>query len=283
MGESSLSLSRRWSLSTPPQLSLSYCMILVQPHTLYNHTLYYYSTTMKSSKASTISNPMSRNKKHGSAAKFSSGSIVRVLIGLMVIIFGVFYLTVYQGMMASNSINPHLRNDLHPEQGMRADELINGIPHPALGHLKRHHPSKDQVSMEYLHAYHGTVILHLEGLGDVTIHTRADWSMESVVFVHDLAENGNCERCNFYRSEKPGIFQGMMVSPTHVPKVDVKGPCPPQFDDKQQACPPHDPNCACHGPIMERGMVGWAGGGTGPDFFIDMYPNPAKFWGNQHT
>ncbi|KAI2493090.1 hypothetical protein MHU86_21438 [Fragilaria crotonensis] len=34
---------------------------------------------------------------------------------------------------------------------------------------------------------------------------------------------------------------------------------------------------------MTKGMVGWAGGGTGPDFFIDTYDAPATHWGNQHT
>ena len=33
-------------------------------------------------------------------------------------------------------------------------------------------------------------------------------------------------------------------------------------------CPSHDPNCGCHGPIMSKGMVGWAGGSAGPDLFI---------------
>ena len=34
---------------------------------------------------------------------------------------------------------------------------------------------------------------------------------------------------------------------------------------------------------MTNGMVGWAGGGTGQDFFIETYKEPAKWWGQQHT
>lgn len=30
-------------------------------------------------------------------------------------------------------------------------------------------------------------------------------------------------------------------------------------------------------------MVAWAGGGTGPDFFIDAYEDRADWWGTQHT
>ena len=34
---------------------------------------------------------------------------------------------------------------------------------------------------------------------------------------------------------------------------------------------------------MTTGMVGWAGGGTGPDFFINVFPDPVDWWGQQHT
>ena len=48
-------------------------------------------------------------------------------------------------------------------------------------------------------------------------------------------------------------------------------------------CPDWDKDCGCHGPVMTRGMVAWAGGKTGPDFFIDAYTDPAEMWGTQHT
>jgi hypothetical protein len=34
---------------------------------------------------------------------------------------------------------------------------------------------------------------------------------------------------------------------------------------------------------MTKGMVGWAGGGTGQDFFIESYDEPTDWWGQQHT
>ena len=34
---------------------------------------------------------------------------------------------------------------------------------------------------------------------------------------------------------------------------------------------------------MTKGMVGWAGGGNGPDFFINIYEKPVDWWGQQHT
>jgi cyclophilin family peptidyl-prolyl cis-trans isomerase len=30
-------------------------------------------------------------------------------------------------------------------------------------------------------------------------------------------------------------------------------------------------------------MVGWAGGATGPDFFINTYKQPVDWWEHQHT
>ena len=35
--------------------------------------------------------------------------------------------------------------------------------------------------------------------------------------------------------------------------------------------------------MLARGMVAWAGGGAGPDFFIYTAPNPATGWFHDHT
>ena len=49
-------------------------------------------------------------------------------------------------------------------------------------------------------------------------------------------------------------------------------------------CYDHDPDCGCHGPIFEYGMVGWAGGaGSGPHFFIYSGKKPAEQWAHDHT
>lgn len=200
-------------------------------------------------------------------------------------------MTVYQGMMQHNKlggVSANHRSFVENGRTYHEDEMLNGVPHPNLGHIKRHHALGNFGGMgeKAFHAYHGDLILHLEGYGDVKIRLVADWSPESVGYVHDIAKNsgefGGCDRCHFYRAEKPGILQGMIVS-NSLPKVDTKGDCPEEYADEKQNCPEHDPKCACHGPIMSKGMVGWAGGGTGPDFFINNYERPAKFWGNQHT
>jgi hypothetical protein len=100
----------------------------------------------------------------------------------------------------------------------------------------------------------------------------------------ELAETAKFE---FYRAERGMLLQGGMAHPK-VSQFISKGPCPNGVDGaavyKDRTCFPHDPQCGCHGPIMHRGMVGWAGGrGGGPDFFIYLTQQPADFWSHDHT
>ena len=118
-------------------------------------------------------------------------------------------------------------------------------------------------------------------VGDLRIDLRPDLSKESVEYIHSLM-GGQCQRCNFYRAEKTGILQGIMAHP-NVSIVTVKGSCPAGSESVKNDCPKWDVQCACHGPVMTRGMVGWAAGETGPDFFINSYKRPANWWGTQHT
>ena len=111
-------------------------------------------------------------------------------------------------------------------------------------------------------------------LGRLRIRLRPDLSPESVAYIQQVVRTNSCQACRFYRAEKPGIFQGIIKSET-VSVPTVHGKCPDANDATKKD--------ACHGPIMTRGMVGWAGGLLGPDFFIDSYEHPAEFWGTVHT
>eukprot|EP00966_Prymnesium_polylepis_P181383 4201146-Prymnesium_polylepis.1 len=86
-------------------------------------------------------------------------------------------------------------------------------------------------------------------------------------------------RGDLYRSES-FLMQGRIsCSAGVVSTVVKKGPCPAGTDaDANRRCPSHDPQCSCHGPIMTRGMVGWAGGSAGPDFFVYTGRDPATHW-----
>lgn len=126
------------------------------------------------------------------------------------------------------------------------------------------------------------LLLRIAGIGEIPIVLRPDLSRETVVYIQEAVERQDCQRCNLYRVEKPGILQGVLKSKTATPVIR-KGSCPKGFEAVANECPPWDGQCGCHGPIMTRGMVAWAAGQTGPDFFIDLYPKPAKWWGTQHT
>jgi hypothetical protein len=125
--------------------------------------------------------------------------------------------------------------------------------------------------------------------GNIKITLRPDLSQGSVDYIHSLVESygGNdqrCMHCNFYRAEKPGILQGIMEHKGVVPTNEVRGSCPLGSEKVDNDCPKWDQHCGCHGPVMTRGAVAWAAGEAGgPDFFIDAYPDPAKWWGTQHT
>jgi hypothetical protein len=118
-------------------------------------------------------------------------------------------------------------------------------------------------------------------VGELRIRLRPDLSAESVAYIRALVTS-SCERCNFYRADKPGILQGVMAAAETLPEVP-RAPCPVGYETIENNCPDYDKDCGCHGPLMTRGMVGWAGGKTTPDFFINAYQEPVKLWGTQHT
>jgi hypothetical protein len=121
-------------------------------------------------------------------------------------------------------------------------------------------------------------------VGDLRIVLRPDLSNESVDYVKQVVRDSECSPCNLYRVEEPGIVQGILKNP-RIAIPTVKGPCPNDGEavDVPNDCPDWDKSCGCHGPVMTHGMVGWAAGATGPDFFVDAYQRPARWWGTQHT
>lgn len=144
--------------------------------------------------------------------------------------------------------------------------------------------SDSQATREQIIAEHPSkeiLKLTLTNVGVIQITLRPEFSEESIEYIHKILDEG-CLRCNFYRAEKRGILQGMIVN-KKVPLPTNRGRCPPGFENITNDCPEWDKNCACHGPVMERGNVAWAAGDTGPDFFINDYEERALWWGTQHT
>jgi cyclophilin family peptidyl-prolyl cis-trans isomerase len=88
----------------------------------------------------------------------------------------------------------------------------------------------------------------------------------------------------FYRNEPGFLLQGEFECMGKLLTKVVKGECPSGTAvDAARECPPHDPQCGCHGPIFQPGMVGWAGGSAGPHFFIYTGSEPVTHWGHDHT
>lgn len=122
---------------------------------------------------------------------------------------------------------------------------------------------------------HPTIILETS-MGDIMIHTRPDLSRESVVYIQRLMNDPiPCTNCKFYRAQDRGILQGVMKKKGIEANTKL-GACPREVDKTST-------ESECHGPIMTRGMVGWAGGDAGPDFFINNYLRRATWWDHQHT
>lgn len=148
-------------------------------------------------------------------------------------------------------------------------------------HLRSHHLRKRNIEISEKNSTFnfGSNItvssIRLETVqGDIIVQLRPDLSLESVEYIQRLLNDPHpCETCRFYRAQDRGILQGIMKKPGVAVNTKL-GTCPTNVNAF---------NKKCHGPAMTRGMVGWAGGGAGPDFFIDNYKREADWWGYQHT
>ena len=116
----------------------------------------------------------------------------------------------------------------------------------------------------------------------VRVLLRPDLSASSAAFMREAA----ARRCGgrLYRAEAGLLLQGRISCTSPLKARVAKGDCPPGVKrDPKRKCFAHDPNCGCHGPVMTKGMVGWAGGATGPDFFVYTGAQPNTWWSHDHT
>jgi cyclophilin family peptidyl-prolyl cis-trans isomerase len=120
----------------------------------------------------------------------------------------------------------------------------------------------------------------------IRIQLRSDWSQGSVDYIHRLVQQ-QCATCSFFRmitneTEKEGILLGTLKNDM-VPLNTQPGICPDIDKTKTNANCTTD--CGCHGPILERGMVGWVGGTAGgPEFFVNLHNDPLiTDVGSKHT
>ena len=118
-------------------------------------------------------------------------------------------------------------------------------------------------------------------LGALRVRLRPDLSASSADFVREAAT----ARCagSIDRADEVAVRARFECSGAGAPQTAVaKGPCPPGV---VRECPPDEPQCGCHGPLLRRGMVAWADGGTGPAFVVlgSEEEGAQKQFGNWHT
>ena len=119
--------------------------------------------------------------------------------------------------------------------------------------------------------------------GNIVIQLKPNQALDSVLYIKELLKENKkkpCQNCRFYRAEPRGILQGILRN-DNIPPNRKLGTCP--IDIPKSTWNNNNKKAKCHGPIMTRGMVGWAAGKAGPDFFIDYYKQPADWWGHDHT
>ena len=242
----------------------------------------------------------SQRWQHGSTSTNSHNSnavlrIAMILCFLILLIYVVFYLSIFHmlfhyakqqqqpsspllirnKMKMNNNANDKIKDQLKYNLQIAVDAAKNIA---LLQDKVNHQPSEESINNKK------EVLILTTKIGEIRIVLRSDLSPESVSYVRQMATTPNaCGRCNIYRAEKPGILQGVIASPTISIENIPRGNCPVGYEQVPNECPEWDNECNCHGPTMTKGMVGWAAGATGPDFFIDTYEREAKWWGTQHT
>ena len=97
-------------------------------------------------------------------------------------------------------------------------------------------------------------------LGNIRLVLRPEWTPSAFYAADVGAQSVDKQNSNTYRLEPGFLIQGRLNS------IGVRA-----NTDKRKA-----PK------VMERGEVGWAGGGAGPDYFIYLGDGPAGWLGNPH-
>ena len=242
----------------------------------------------------------SQRWQHGSTSTNSHNSnavlrIAMIICFLILLIYVLFYLSMFHmlfhyakqqqqpsspllirnKMKMNNNANDKIKDQLKDNLQIAVDAAKNIA---LLQDKVNHQPSEESINNKK------EILILTTKIGEIRIVLRSDLSPESVSYVRQMATTPNaCGRCNIYRAEKPGILQGVIASPTISIENIPRGNCPVGYEQVPNECPEWDNECNCHGPTMTKGMVGWAAGATGPDFFIDTYEREAKWWGTQHT
>ena len=115
---------------------------------------------------------------------------------------------------------------------------------------------------------HQEILILETKLGDIRIVLKPDLSPCSIDYIHQLIEQKDCSKCNFYQAEdNQELLQGIMAN-DNVPVNRIKG----NYPSSDIIAPAAETTDDCHGPILRLGSVVCADGSAGgPDFIINNY------------
>ena len=258
---------------------------------------------MKQQGAPTITAPLSRRTKGNNNGNSSIG-IICAVISAIVAFGGTLILAI--AMISSSSSTTNNNDVISARTGISAKQREGSLRQSSISNNNiETNTDQENISNTPPSPPKG-LIIHTH-IGDIRIHFTPELAGESsikyitnvvqtasskqnsgmtlsaeTVNGRKVTEGYKCQRCKFYRAEKDLLLQGVIAEPS-IPKNKVLGSCPDTNYIPKNKCPDHDPQCGCHGPIMTKGMVGWAGGGGGPDFFINTFKKPVDWWEMQHT
>mmetsp|Transcript_7038 Transcript_7038/g.10112 ORF Transcript_7038/g.10112 Transcript_7038/m.10112 type:complete len:281 (-) Transcript_7038:721-1563(-) len=240
---------------------------------------------MKRSSAPNISAPLSRSGARRKTSSFINPICVAATISVLILISLGGTLLFFASSGNNSNLDSPLNNNEGESQQQQSSQLRRQQSADIISGEEKRDPTNTQ-----------GLLIRANPIGDIRIAFRPDLAgPSSIQYVIDVVEaasvassdgdiqNGvTCSRCNFYRAEPKLLLQGVIAQHSISSHSVSLGPCPDKLPP-QSHCPEHDPNCGCHGPIMTKGMVGWAGGGEGPDFFLNTFDKPVDWWEHQHT
>ena len=123
---------------------------------------------------------------------------------------------------------------------------------------------------------------------DIRMRLYEKEAPEAARYVKHLASDAKqqCNKCTLYRGEPVPSYWGSEEYPDRYfdggrwgpPYALVQGAI---LADDDGSSSPAPPPAESHNPIIERGMVAWAGGKGGPHFFIALAEHPE--WEHGHT
>lgn len=170
--------------------------------------------------------------------------------------------------------------------GGKCDPFHGNTPFSSKPH-DREPSSPDQVSSAVAQPEDQPVhdlVLVVGSHGKVRVKLRRETSPLAVQFIHSLlAQSPQCTGCSFYRAEAvPATWGSVELPDSHNP--GRWGPPYALLQGGLRAdgvAMPAESTAREDAPVIQRGMVAWAGGGSGPDFFVALAEHPE--WGRGHT